>query len=275
LAFTKVQALLVLSIAAIVIGLGAVGVRQVQIAAVRSQSTNNLKQIGIALNGLATRTEGLWPPSVGAFPARPSGASIFFHIMPDIEANSIFSTYHDNYDALESDEVRVKTYQAPLDPTNPPTKSTLTSYASNAAIFSLQDGGGPARYPRDFQKRGTSNYVIFMERFAVVGPSGTRHTWPSRAKLGNYLYPPTDDWPGPEASAVAQFGVDSGAASNEAPHAFVRPSLQVGLADGSARAITRDVTRTFSCADGQAATIWAWACSLHGPLGEAETPKSW
>jgi hypothetical protein len=66
---------------------------------------------------------------------------------------------------------------APLDRTNPGKNTTLTSYASNAALFGLQDGGS-ARYPKDFNKRGTSNAVISWN----VSPSwdpierGTRGT---------------------------------------------------------------------------------------------------
>src|SRR5262249_31321147 len=151
------------------------------------QSTNNLKQMGIAIQGIADCQKGVIPPSVGTFPSEQGVyASLFFNMLPWIECDTTYSEYRNNQDALETDVVTWHTYRACLDPTNAGTKTTLTSYASNAAIFGLTDGG-TTRLPKDFAGRGTANYVLFMERYGVVGPNGTRHTWPAQSDQGNYL----------------------------------------------------------------------------------------
>jgi hypothetical protein len=114
-----------------------------------------------------------------------------------------------------------------------------------------------------------------MERFAVVGPDRTRHTWNGRGELDNYLYPPLNGAPGPDDSAVPEFGVNPVDARNDTAHAFTSSSLQVGLADGSARTITAGVRRIFGYGDGRTATVWAWACSFNSELAKAETPAGW
>jgi hypothetical protein len=268
---------LVILVVAVIAGLFFVAVVKVREAAARSQSTNNLKQMGMGIGGIISRTDGLLPPSVGIFPKdRGPNSTIFFHMQSDIEASPFYTTHKRNPDAITPEEGRrMKTFVAPLDPTNPG-NDLLTSYASNAAVFGLTDGG-TARYPKMFEKRGPSSHVCFMERFAVVGSEGTRHTWNGRGQLVCYLYPPKDedDGPTPDETVVPQFDITAKDARNDAPHSFTGKTFQIGLADGSARTLTPNVMDTFHYADGRSATIWAWACSLDGPLAEAPTPKGW
>jgi hypothetical protein len=272
----------VIIVLVIAVGLLMTAIQKMSVAARRSSSKNNLKQMGIAIGGLITRTDGLFPPSVGIFPKTDAlhvhgkdgpNSTLFFHILSDLECNTLYSTHKDNPDAITPEEGHIRAYCAPIDSTNPG-NDLLTSYASNAAVFGLTDGG-TTRYPEKFKKRSTSNIVLFMERFAVVGPEGTRHTWNGRGQLVCYLYPPTDDGPTPDEAVVPQFSVAAKDARNDAPHSFTVTTFQVGLADGSARTLTPNIMDTFHYADGRTATIWAWACSLDGPLGEAPTPKGW
>jgi prepilin-type N-terminal cleavage/methylation domain-containing protein len=273
--FTLVEMLLVLAMIATLLGMVLPAIQRVRESAARSHSTNNLKTMGLAIHSIASCTDGVIPPSVGTFPAEQGeAASLFFNMLPFIECDPTYNQYVKNQDALETDVVTWRTYFAPLDPTNPGNHTTLTSYASNAGIFGLTDGG-TARLPKDFADRGTANCVLFMERYGVVGPNGTRHTWPARGDRGNYLYPPSEDGPGPEDTAVPEFGVASRDASNNAPHAFRQRTLQVALADGSVRTITQTVTRTFNYGEDRSATIWAWACTLDGPLAKAKVPGGW
>ena len=120
---------------------------------------------------------------------------------------------------------------------------------------------------------------MFMERYAVVGPDHIPHNFNSRGKLDTYLYPGDDAAPDPEDMAAPQFDVTPEQARNDTPHSFkvagVNKVFQVALADGGARTITPDVLRTFTYADGRTATIWAWACSLDGPLREVGVPFGW
>jgi hypothetical protein len=50
---------------------------------------NNLKQMGIAMHGIAGRNNGVLPNSVGVFPdftAKKPNATIFYHMLSDIFA---------------------------------------------------------------------------------------------------------------------------------------------------------------------------------------------
>jgi hypothetical protein len=232
--------------------------------------------MGIGIGGMSTRHDGRVAPSQGKFPGDGPDASLFFHLLPDIEQDDVYRSFaHDPIDGPTLASVAVRTYRSTDDPTNPEGTPLLISFASNAAVFGLTDGGRPLFRDNGFKKRGSSNTITFMQRFAVIGSEGIRHTWNGRAERENYLYPPSEDTPGAPDMATAQFGILPMDARNDCAHAFKGTTIQVGLGDGSARTVTADSGRTFSYGNGRTATVWAWACSLYGPLGEAKTPDGW
>src|SRR5262249_43758816 len=164
--------------------------------AARTQSTNNLKQMGLAMHGIASRTEGLLPPSFGVFPQgatiqgtnNPFNFSIFVHMLTDIEQDNVYRAIQGGGAAgTAAQNATIKTFVAPLDSTNPG-NSNVTSYASNAAVFGIT-GGGSTRFPAQFNTKGTSNTVLFMERFAVTSVASTpRHTWATAGFYFNSVY---------------------------------------------------------------------------------------
>jgi prepilin-type N-terminal cleavage/methylation domain-containing protein len=286
--FTLIELLVVIAIIAVLIGLLLPAVQKVREAAARSQSTNNLKQMGIAMHGIASRTDGLLPNSVGNFPSTAGVyGSMFGHMLTDIEQDNIYRTYSGNFGAVPT-TMTVKTFCAPLDPSNPGINTYLTSYASNAAVFGVfgnlnaPPNGGFARFPAVFNTKGTSNTVIFMERFAVVGSTNSgsgAHPWPATSTTqtagANYVYRAAFNITGSPAGLVLPvvFGTNPtttaiGSNGDITATGFNASTCQVGLADGSARTVTTSVNQGNPSA-------WMWACTVTGTASTIPAPTGW
>ena len=85
--FTLFQLLIVLAILAILIGLLLPAVQKVREAAARTQSFNNLKQIGLATINYADTYQGVIPPGIDK-----NNFSTFSYILPFIEQDNLYKT---------------------------------------------------------------------------------------------------------------------------------------------------------------------------------------
>jgi prepilin-type N-terminal cleavage/methylation domain-containing protein len=171
-AVTLVEVLVVLAIVAVLIGLLLPAIQKVREAATRISSTNNLKQLGLAVHNFNTNRGYL--PSVSGAGTPDIRQPLFVSLMPYLDQGNVYSAYIASVGGEPlSNDFTVKAYLSPADPTIEDFQDSpgSSSYAANSQVFADRP-----RLPGTFED-GTSNTILFAEHYSRKWCDYTYFDW--------------------------------------------------------------------------------------------------
>ena len=240
-AFTLIELLVVIAIIAVLIGLLLPAVQKVRQAAARSQSQNNLKQLGVAAHSYHdtnNRLPAQWSTE------GPTTASLHFRLLPYIEQNAIYNLGLTNANAHDVVAVRsavIKTFISPLDTTSPGGISTgdwaACNYANNHALFGRPGIDWDAKRTMTGISDGTSNTIAFAEKYGRCGGNGS--LWAH----GTWNWPWMSVWAINVVDNPPQNAPTQAACDPQTVQAFTSAGCGVGMADGSVRTVNTSMTK--------------------------------
>jgi type II secretory pathway pseudopilin PulG len=167
--FTLFQLLLVLAVLVILLGLLLPAVAKVREAAARAQSTNNLRQLGLAVHNYAGTYVGKLPEGMDG-----NGFSALTRLLPFVEQENVFKAIDlkkpfDDKANVDARKTQLKLLQSPLD------EVTVVKDGWGATNYVGNDLAFPAKlssvFPASFPD-GTSNTILFAE--TLKGDGGTK-----------------------------------------------------------------------------------------------------
>jgi type II secretory pathway pseudopilin PulG len=247
--FTLMQLLVILALLLVLLGFLIAAVARVRVAADRTVSQNNLRQLALGIHNAANQQNSKvppgpanWYPGNGLLNNNGYGPCLF-HLLPYVDQLPLFkSTLKDIgedqvYASWAAAGKSVKLFMAEGDPTFEK-GSDRTSYL----VSELALPAGGARFPSSFPD-GTSQTIFFAEGYSqatdTVTFGGKTNTWKTdRRWWDNPIWKPV------AGAVMFQVAPAKGAASSVLPQGFTPAGINVALGDGSARTVSGKCSST-------------------------------
>jgi len=272
--FTLIELLVVIAIIAILIGLLLPAVQKIREAAARMQCSNNLKQLGLAIQNYASANQDKLPPQL-MYAGPPTWAVFHWNLLPYIEQDNQYKlglNIGACWNSTPSNGGVIKAFLCPSDSSHSQGRRpgsggdwAVTSYSSNGFVtasarpYDPQTGGYPtiSKYSIGNIPDGSSNTIGMLERYGYYPAYGWAPLWCHPTDLWNWGM--TNQWTSSFAAAAGggtgviypnnvpsnympQVGYKPNQAHPYYPNSGHPTTIQVGLMDGSVRGVTGAVT---------------------------------
>jgi prepilin-type N-terminal cleavage/methylation domain-containing protein len=188
-AFTLIELLVVIAIIAVLIGLLLAAVQKVREAAARTQSSNHLRQIGLAVQQ-CQHQYGALPPGFGYYPNGPRDptyrggsaglGNVFFHLLPFIEQDNL---YQSTAEAGNGPPATPGTYFTPIGPVFPGIAPYPIKLYLNPSDPSLNASGTVQGSMTVADGWGACGYAFNAQVFCKVDASGNFQDWWARPRF--------------------------------------------------------------------------------------------
>lgn len=248
--FTLVELLVVIAIIGILVALLLPAVQAARQAAMRTQSTNNCKQLALALHNhhdTYKRFPDNWETRSypNSNPTNNVTASLHFWILPYCEQQNLYDKGLTSSTGYPHDDAAVRSARIPsfLDPRDfthinglGPGDWAVGSYAQNHAVFGRPNIDWQARGGFNKLRDGSSNVIAFATKYGLCGGNGA--LW----SHGTWTWQWMSLWAINVKALPPQVGPTQAACDPERTQSYDSSGTIVGLCDGSVRNISPTVS---------------------------------